>query len=77
MVLHPRACMGAAVVGAGTAITALAVVDVDALNREGAIVTVNITVDHDASLDVFAHLGVSVSLPGGVKIGARAWLQAG
>lgn len=77
-VVHPRACVSAsAVIGAGTAIMALAMVGVDAVIREGAIVNSNATVDHDASLGAFAHLGVGVQLAGGVKIGAGAWLQAG
>lgn len=77
-VVHPRACVSAsAVIGAGTAIMALAMVGVDAVIGEGAIVNANATVDHDASLGAFAHLGVGVQLAGGVKIGARAWLQAG
>lgn len=77
-VVHPRACVSAAaVIGAGTAIMALAMVGVDAAIGEGAIVNANATVDHDACLGDFAHLGVGVQLAGGVKIGARAWLQAG
>jgi sugar O-acyltransferase (sialic acid O-acetyltransferase NeuD family) len=77
-VMHPRACVSAsAVIGAGTAIMALAMVGVDAVIGEGAIVNANATVDHDAILGDFAHLGVGVQLAGGVKIGARAWLQAG
>ncbi|MBA4291021.1 MAG: acetyltransferase [Pseudomonas sp.] len=77
-VLHPRACVSAsAVIGAGTAIMALATVGVDAVIGEGAIVNANATLDHDASLGAFAHLGVGVQLAGGVKIGARVWLQAG
>ncbi len=77
-VVHPRACVSAsAVIGAGTAIMALAMVGVDAVVGEGAIVNANATIDHDAALGAFAHLGVGVQLAGGVKIGARAWLQAG
>ncbi|WP_313089527.1 acetyltransferase [Pseudomonas sp.] len=77
-VVHPRACVSAAAsIGAGTAIMALAMVGVDATVGEGAIVNANATVDHDASLGDFAHLGVGVQLAGGVKVGARAWLQAG
>jgi len=77
-VVHPRACVSAsAVIGAGTAIMALAMVGVDAVIGEGAIVNAHATVDHDASLGPLAHLGVGVQLAGGVKIGARAWLQAG
>ncbi|SFH77884.1 transferase hexapeptide (six repeat-containing protein) [Pseudomonas guineae] len=77
-VVHPRACVSVSVViGAGTAIMALAMVGVDAVIGEGAIVNANATIDHDASLGAFAHLGVGVQLAGGVEIAARAWLQAG
>lgn len=77
-VIHPRACVSpTASIGAGTAIMSLAMVGVDATIGEGAIVNANATVDHDACLGDFAHLGVGVQLAGGVKIGARAWLQAG
>jgi len=77
-VVHPRACVSAAaVIGAGTAIMALAMVGVDATIGEAAIVNATATVDHDASLGDFAHLGVGVQLAGGVRIGARTWLQAG
>jgi acetyltransferase-like isoleucine patch superfamily enzyme len=54
---------------------ALAMVGVDAAIGKGAIV--NATVDHDASSGDFAQLDVGVQLAGGVKTGARAWLQAG
>src|SRR3990167_2366935 len=77
-VVHPRACVSAAAtIGEGSAIMALAMVGVDATIGKAAIVNANATVDHDASLGDFAHLGVGVQLAGGVKIGARAWLQAG
>lgn len=77
-VVHPRACVSpTAIIGAGTAIMALAMVGVDATIGEAAVVNANATVDHDASLGDFAHLGVGVQLAGGVKVGARTWLQAG
>lgn len=77
-IVHPRACLSAsAVIGASTAIMALAMVGVDAVIAEGVIVNANATVDHDATLGAFAHLGVGAQLAGGVNIGARAWLQAG
>jgi sugar O-acyltransferase (sialic acid O-acetyltransferase NeuD family) len=77
-VVHPNACVSAtAALGAGTAIMALAMVGVDACIGEGAIVNAHATVDHDVVLGDFAHLGVGVHLAGGVKVGSRAWLQAG
>lgn len=77
-VIHPRACVSAsAQVGAGTAIMALAMVGVEVRIGEGAILNAGSTVDHDATLGDFAHLGVGVQIAGGVRIGARTWLQAG
>lgn len=77
-VVHPRAWVsGHAIVGEGTAVMAGAVVGACARIGRGAIVNANATVDHDAELGDFAHLGVGVQLAGGVRIGARAWLQAG
>lgn len=77
-VVHPSASVSAsAVIGAGTAVMALAMVGVEVNLGVGAIVNAHATVDHDASLGDYAHLGVGVQLAGGVTVGARAWLQAG
>tara|TARA_R110002073_G_scaffold25832_3_gene85295 strand:- start:28624 stop:29202 length:579 start_codon:yes stop_codon:yes gene_type:complete len=77
-VIHPRAFVSAtATLGAGTAVMAMAMVGVDAVLGRGVIVNAGAIVDHDVSLDEFAHLGVGVQLAGGVKVEARAWLQAG
>ncbi len=77
-VVHPRACVSPSVVlGAGTTVMALAMVGVDAQVGQAAIINANATLDHDAVLGDFAHLGVGVQIAGGVRVGARAWLQAG
>lgn len=77
-VIHPRAFVSNdAEVGRGVAVMAMAMVGVGAVLGQGAIVNANATVDHDVVLGDFAHLGVGVQLAGGVKVGARAWLQAG
>lgn len=77
-VVHPRAYVSSSVVlGAGTAVMALAMIGVDAQVGRAAIINANATLDHDAVLGDFAHLGVGVQIAGGVQIGARAWLQAG
>lgn len=77
-VIHPSAVVSPrAMVGAGCAIMALAMVGVDASVGEGVIINANATVDHDAEAGDFAHLGVGVQLAGGVRVGARSWLQAG
>ncbi len=77
-VVHPRAYVSHSVtLGAGTAVMPMAVVGVDAQVGRAAIINANATLDHDAVLGDFGHLGVGVQIAGGVRIGARAWLQAG
>lgn len=77
-VVHPAASVSpSAELGEGSAVMALAMVGADVRGGKGVIVNAHATVDHDAALGDFAHLGVGVHLAGGVRIGARAWLQAG
>jgi len=77
-IIHPRAYVSdSALLGEGVAIMACAMVGTDARLGKATIVNASATVDHDAALGDFAHLGVGVQLAGGVRIGARAWLQAG
>lgn len=77
-VIHPRSWVSpSAVIGAGTAIMAGAVVGTVSSLGKGVIVNSNATVDHDVVIGDYAHLGVGVQLAGGVKVGCRAWLQAG
>ena len=77
-VIHPRAFVSeSAKVGRGSAIMAQAMVGVDAQLGMGTIINANATVDHDAILGDYAHLGVGVQIAGGVRVGARSWLQAG
>jgi len=77
-IVHPRAWVSnLAEVDGGCAIMAGAVVGACARVGRGAIVNANVTVDHDAILGDFAHLGVGVQLAGGVVVESRAWLQAG
>jgi len=77
-VVHPRAWISPkAEVGGGCAVMAMAVVGTNARLGDGVIVNAGAIVDHDAVVADFAHLGVGVSLAGGVRVGAAAWLQAG
>ncbi|WP_414730207.1 acetyltransferase [Zhongshania aliphaticivorans] len=77
-IVHPRAYVSSSVaLGAGSAVMALAMVGVDAQVGRATIINANVTLDHDAVLGDFAHLGVGVQIAGGVRVGARAWLQAG
>lgn len=77
-VIHPRAWVStAATIAEGVAVMAGAVVGGRARVGRGVIINANATVDHDAILEDFAHLGVGVQLAGGVIVRAGAWLQAG
>lgn len=77
-VVHPKAWISpAASVGIGSAVMAGAVVGTVSQVGKGAIINANATVDHDVQMGDLSHIGVGVQLAGGVKIGARAWLQAG
>lgn len=77
-VAHPKAWISpSAVIGDGSAVMAGAVVGTVSEVGKGAVINANATVDHDVVMEDFAHIGVGVQLAGGVRIGARAWLQAG
>jgi sugar O-acyltransferase (sialic acid O-acetyltransferase NeuD family) len=77
-IVHSRAWVSpSAVVGNGTAVMAGAVVGTFSALGKSTIINANVTVDHDVNMGDFVHLGVGVQLAGGVKVGARAWLQAG
>lgn len=77
-VVHPKAWISpAASVGIGSAVMAGAVVGTVSQVGKGAIINANATVDHDVQMGDLSHIGVGVQLAGGVKIGPRAWLQAG
>lgn len=77
-VVHPNAWVSpSAKIGAGTAVMAGAVIGTLAEVGQGVIINANATVDHDVVMEDLSHIGVGVQLAGGVKIGARAWLQAG
>lgn len=76
--IHPRAWVSnSATIGAGTAIMSGAVVGTHAKLGKGVIINANATADHDVELGDYAHLGVGVSLAGGVQVHSKAWLQAG
>lgn len=77
-IVHPKAFISpSAEIGPGTAVMAGAVVGTAAKVGRGVIINANATVDHDAVMEELSHIGVGVQLAGGVRIGARAWLQAG
>lgn len=77
-VIHPRAFISpTATIGEGSAVMAMAIIGTGSMVGLATIVNANATVDHEAVLEDFAHLGVGVQLAGGVHVKARAWLQAG
>lgn len=77
-VVHPYAWVSpSAKLGAGSVVLAGGVVGTVAVLGKGVIINANATADHDVQMGDFAHLGVGTQLAGGVKVGARAWLQAG
>jgi sugar O-acyltransferase (sialic acid O-acetyltransferase NeuD family) len=77
-VIHPRSCVSpSAVVGAGSAIMAGAIVGTLARLGQSVIVNCGAVVDHDAVVEDFCHLGVNASMAGGTVLGRGAWMQAG
>ena len=77
-VIHPKAIVSpSAKLGQGIAVMAGAIIGTEAVIGNCAIININAAVDHHCVLEDFAHLGVGVSLAGGVKVGKSAWLQAG
>lgn len=77
-VVHPKAWISpAASIGIGSVVMAGAVVGTLSKVGKGVIINANATLDHDVQMGDLSHIGVGVQLAGGVKTGARAWLQAG
>src|SRR5690554_7571843 len=75
-VIHPRSWVSpSAVIGAGTAVMAGAVVGTVSSLGKGVIVKSNATVDHDVVIGVYAHMGVGVLVAGGVKGGCRVCVR--
>lgn len=77
-VVHPRAIVSpSAVLGAGSAVMAGAIVGTEAHLGVGVIVNSGAVVDHHATVEDVGHLGVNSSMAGGTVLGHAAWLQAG
>ena len=77
-VVHPKAVVSPrAVIGAGCAIMAGAIVGTEAQLGAGVIVNCGAVVDHDCQVGDFAHLGVKAAMAGGSTLGHGAWMQAG
>lgn len=77
-VVHPKAIVSpSAVLGAGSAVMAGAIVGTEAHLGLGIIVNCGAVVDHHATVEDVGHLGVNSSMAGGAVLGHAAWLQAG
>ena len=77
-VVHPRVIvLPSAVLGAGSAVMAGAIVGTEARLGVFAIVNCGAVVDHHVTVEDFGHLGVNPSMAGGAVLGRGAWMQAG
>ena len=77
-VIHPQAFVSpSAVLGAGSAVMACAIVGTEARLGVGSIVNCGAVVDHHATVEDYGHLGVNASMAGGTVLGRSAWVQAG
>lgn len=76
--VHPQAVIGNRVeIGAGTAIMAGAVVNVDAVIGKGCIINTCASVDHDCHLGNYVHVSVGAHISGTVDISNSTWISAG
>lgn len=77
-IIHPTAFVSPrAQLSRGIAVMAGAIVGTSARVGDGCIINANSTLDHDAQMDEYSHLGVGVHIAGGVKVGKQVFLQAG
>ena len=76
--VHPKSTISKfSSLGIGTCVMANAVVNPGALINEGVIVNTSSSVDHDCTIEDFAHISPNCSLSGGVKIGKFTHLGTG
>lgn len=76
-VIHPRAIVSPrAIIGAGSAIMAGAIVGTEARLGVGTIVNSGAVVEHHCQVGDFGHLGVGAVMAGGSTLGDGAWMQA-
>ena len=54
-----------------------AIVGTGAQLGEGVIVNCGAVIDHDCTVEPFAHLGVNAGMAGGSLLGRRAWMPVG
>ena len=76
--IHPNAVVSkTAKIGKGTAIMAGAVINAGAKIGNGVVINTCSSVDHDCTIDDFAHIAVGAHLAGTVEVGKGAMVGAG
>ena len=76
--IHPRATISKfSSLGVGTCVMANAVVNPGTLIKEGVIINTSSSIDHDCSIENYAHISPNCSLSGSVKIGKFTHLGTG
>lgn len=77
--VHPSAVISSidTVIGGGTAIMANAVVNAGSSVGRHCIINTSAVVEHDNTIDDFAHISVGAHLAGTVHIGRKTWIGIG
>ena len=77
--IHPSSIIStiSTSIGEGTVVMASAVINPFAQIGKHCIINTNATVEHDNSIEDFAHISVGAKLAGTVKIGKRTWVGIG
>ena len=76
--IHPRATISKfSSLGVGTCVMANAVVNPGTLIKEGVIINTSSSIDHDCSIENYAHISPNCALSGNVKIGKFTHLGTG
>lgn len=77
-VIHPLALVSPrAIIGAGSAIMAGAIVGTESQLGDGVIVNSGAVVDHHCKIGDFGHLGVGSAMAGGSYLGLGGWIYPG
>jgi UDP-perosamine 4-acetyltransferase len=77
-VIDPTAVVAGHVeLGAGTVVSAGAILQVGVRAEDGALINTGAIVDHHGNLGECCHVGPGARLAGGVTVGARAWVGIG
>lgn len=77
--IHPSSIIStiSTSIGEGTVVMANAVINPFAQIGKHCIINTHATVEHDNSIEDFAHISVGTKLAGTVKIGKRTWVGVG